>query len=162
MFGEVRTKGPHRGSYAEALRRANGGFGPIATRHDFRSVSERKDGDPITQKQLDDVRALTAAEMAGKLFPKGTHAYKALTDNLIRAGKQNAEQYIRTGSVQPRQDVDRTSIEDIKIPDYIKEDERPEVKKELKAFGVENMDDWIKLLQNSMVRKDVSRTGNVA
>ena len=161
---DVRVSDPHKGSYMESLRRASDGFGPIATRNNFvRDLDARKTGQPITQGDLERVRHDRASEMAGKIFPKGTNPYSLLVENLIRAVRQNQKSYIETGSVQPRKVVDKTGIDKLQIPDYIK-GENPEKRERLKSkLNVENMDDWLKVLQNSMVRKGPAKTqGNIA
>ena len=161
---EARTSKPHKGSYAESLRRLSGELGPFLRRSDFTRpfVKEPDQNSAITQGALEGARRNIAEEMSGKIFPKGTNAYRALVANLIRAGEQNQKSYVETGSVQPRKEVDRTGIEKLKLPPLI-EEEDPETKERLKGLGVETMDDWLRLLQNSIGKNDPSRlNGNIA
>lgn len=113
---------------------------------------------PITQKELESSRDAVAREMSGKIFPKGTAQQIALYRNLMRAGEQNQKSYINTGSVVPRKELDRTGIENTKFPDIPEKD-----REKMKSKGINSMEDWIKILQNSIGRGREKRiTGNVA
>lgn len=147
---------PHKGSYFEAIRRNH---------PDNISVDEFQEGmwkyipkhmgygqGPISEPDLRAIRSRQARDLAQEVFPDGSEPMRALQKSLRRAGEQNYRKYTETGIVPKRDAPDRTGIEKIKIPKSVLDYSAPN----------KSEDDYIKMLQDMMVRNQANRKQNLA
>lgn len=70
---------------------------------------------PMSVSDLKAVRAQQAGNNAIRFYTKDSVPYKQLYDNLIRAGQENLEDYLTTGVVTPRDEVDLGGIQKLKL-----------------------------------------------